>query len=73
MICRPSEKPNDAKIASLISATLGCTATVRTLTMDFLHFIRYLNIIYKSDISMRLKFLYGVSAIGLLKLQNFDP
>ena len=64
MICRPSEKPNDAKISSLISATLGCTTTVRTLTMDFLHFIRYLNIIYKSDINLRLKFLYGVSAIG---------
>jgi hypothetical protein len=64
MICRPSEKPSDAKISSLISATLGCTGTVRTLTMDFLHFIRYLNIIYKSDLNLRLKFLYGVSAIG---------
>lgn len=30
-------------------------------TIDFLHFIRYLNIVYKSDINVRLKFLYGVS------------
>lgn len=30
-------------------------------TIDFLHFIRYMNVIYKSDINIRLKFLYGVS------------
>lgn len=30
-------------------------------TIDFLHFVRYMNIIYNSDINIRLKFLYGVS------------
>jgi len=30
-------------------------------SIDFLHFIRYMNIIYKSDTNIRLKFLYGVS------------
>ena len=30
-------------------------------SIDFLHFIRYMNVIYKSDINIRLKFLYGVS------------
>lgn len=30
-------------------------------SIDFLHFIRYMNIIYKSDINLRLKFLFGVS------------
>lgn len=33
-------------------------------TIDFLHFIRYMNIVYKSDANMRLKFLYGISMIG---------
>lgn len=35
-------------------------------TIDFLHFIRYMNIVYNSDANMRLKFLYGVSMIGEL-------
>lgn len=33
-------------------------------TIDFLHFIRYMNVIYKSDLNVRLKFLYGVCMSG---------
>ena len=65
MTCCPSEKPNSKKIATLIAATLGCTNTTdASISMDFLHFIRYLNIVYKCDASTRLKFLYGVSLDG---------
>lgn len=35
-------------------------------TIDFLHFIRYMNVIYKSDINIRLKFLYGITMNGSL-------
>ncbi len=33
-------------------------------TIDFLNFIRYITIIYKSDISKRLKFLFAVCLNG---------
>jgi hypothetical protein len=70
MTCCPSEKPNSTKIATLIAASLGCTSTAsNNLSMDFLHFIRYMNIVYKADGNLRLKFLYGVSINGI---QLFD-
>ena len=40
-------------------------------SIDFLHFIRYMHIIYKSDISLRLKFLYGVSMNGNLRVYTY--
>ncbi len=65
MTCCPSEKPNDAKITQLIAATLGCTNISPTdSTMDFLHFIRYMNVVYKADANLRLQFLYGLSVEG---------
>ncbi len=33
-------------------------------TIDFLNFIRYITIIYKSDISKRLKFLFAICLNG---------
>lgn len=69
--CCPSERVNEIKISRLIMSSLmsGDMADNQQLakelrdkdTIDFLHFIRYLNIVYKSDINVRLKFLYGVS------------
>jgi len=75
----PSEKSNEQKISKLIMSSLatGIQPINSTLndptnikensneSIDFLHFIRYLNIVYKSDISLRLKFLYGVSMSGM--------
>lgn len=40
-------------------------------TIDFLHFIRYMNIVYKSDANMRLKFLYGISMTGTVIYLHF--
>ena len=64
MVCRESENKNDMKITLLISDALGCTSTKDDAQMDFLHFIRYMNIIYKSDLTDRLKFFYGISTTG---------
>jgi hypothetical protein len=70
----PSERLNEPKISKLImesivngikdsnsAAIAGGIKKSASDTIDFLHFIRYMHIIYKSDISLRLKFLYGVS------------
>jgi hypothetical protein len=78
----PSEKLNEQKIRKLIMSSLATgippinytlpeNEIHRNESIDFLHFIRYLNVVYKSDISFRLKFLYGVSMHGyiFLKLQ----
>jgi hypothetical protein len=76
----PSEKFNEQKIGKLIMSSLATgiqpiNSTLNDATnikenlnqsIDFLHFIRYLNIVYKSDISLRLKFLYGVSMNGII-------
>lgn len=55
----------DASSSTSSQSTQPSTPTIQDLrnkdTIDFLHFIRYLNIIYKSDCNERLKFLYGVS------------
>jgi hypothetical protein len=73
--CCPSERLNEPKISKLImesivngikdsnSSSKSDTST-KSDSIDFLHFIRYMHIIYKSDISLRLKFLYGVSMSG---------
>jgi hypothetical protein len=73
MTCCSSEKPNSKKIATLIAATLGCSNTAQSsLSMDFLHFIRYLNVVYKSDAIARLKFLYGISINGTERFLTFS-
>ena len=67
MTCRESEDKDNRKIALLLSDSLGCTNIKSDSKMDFLHFIRYMNIIYKSDFSERIKFFYGISTSGNLK------
>ncbi|RNA28278.1 TBC1 domain family member 8, partial [Brachionus plicatilis] len=70
--CCPSERSNETKISKLIMTSIAngvpsSNELKKTLsleeneTIDFLHFIRFMNIVYNSDANMRLKFLYGVS------------
>ena len=70
--CCPSERLNEPKISRIINDSVanGVEHVSSSSnpnrnksskeTIDFLHFIRYMNIIYKSDINLRLKFLYGI-------------
>ncbi len=82
----PSERLNEPKISRLINTSLangmpssesssnfGSKNGVNTdqNKIDFLHFIRYMNIIYKSDINLRLKFFYGICIQGNLSLKTF--
>ena len=85
--CCPSERLNEPKISKLIMESIvngikDSNSTIPTNTaskgskmdadsIDFLHFIRYMHIIYKSDISLRLKFLYGVSMNGNLRVYTY--
>lgn len=77
--CCPSEKFNEPKITRLINSSLvnGMPSSESSSNfgakkepvanqhkIDFLHFIRYMNVIYKSDINLRLKFLYGICIKG---------
>ena len=76
--CCPSERLNEPKISRLINSSIvnGVPSTTSSSnkeksksdpeTIDFLHFIRYMNVIYKSDINIRLKFLYGITMNGSL-------
>jgi hypothetical protein len=66
----PSEQIKDPKISNLITSSMSnATPSIDTSkkknktleTIDFLHFIRYMSIIYKSDLQIRLKFLYGIA------------
>ncbi len=86
LACCPSERLNEPKISKLINTSLanGMPSSESSSNfgskkelnldhdkIDFLHFIRYMNIIYKSDINLRLKFLYGICIKGIYEFDFF--